>query len=186
MLPREPKPPLGTPLGQSRNIHVQLDGAVGGGVAGLEEGVGATAGEVVVLPVRGEEGGGLAGGGGGVVVGEAGVVGVEEVGEEGVGGGGGAVVVEGGGDVVGYVAVDVEEEGGVVGGGGKVGEGDAFEGPFLGVWVGGVIGGEELDEEWVGCSGVGIRRVGEPEGTRECYVNFLKPAIANVIDGFGH
>ena len=92
MLPRKPKPPVRTPLPQNLNVRIQPDRFV---VADLEVAVAAVAGEVVVLPVRGEDGGGGAGGG---EVWEEGVVGFEEGGYDlEVGWGGWGVGVEEGG-----------------------------------------------------------------------------------------
>lgn len=106
-------------------------------------------------PIGGEDGGGGAGWIFGFVGGQEGVVGAEEGGEGGeVGWGGGGEVVCEVRDVGGAGAVDVEEEGWVGGGGGEGGEGDAFEGPGVGVLGLCVFGGEELGEECVGPCGV--------------------------------
>lgn len=79
MLTRKPDPPV-----DPHSFSHDLDVLVGGFHADLEVGVGPIAGEGIVLPLGGKEGGGGAGGGVGVEVGEEGVEGSGEIVKGGV------------------------------------------------------------------------------------------------------
>ena len=79
MLAREPYPLLRTAFPQCFNILIQLDFLAR--TACLECRIGAIAGELIILPIRGNDADGVAIGSGGGVVGKTGVIGGKERGE---------------------------------------------------------------------------------------------------------